>query len=452
MNVNEALNRLLASPKFADFEGRDNDLAILEIAGFPHKETAHTKLLAWLLNPKTAHGLGAVPLKSFLHMAWAARKEGSESQALSPVEVDQIPDLEDVTVAAEFTLTGSKAEKSKGRADVFAYSGTKESPKPLMLVEYKVYAEEGDEQTTGYAEWIDRRVGDAGKAAFKPSLIFLTRDGGEPQDPRFVPVSYAEFGTWLRELDRFKGRPTAWKVIEELERCVGLCTEQIETIEGMEREIDVLIANAALEEVKNIDQRHDAAFRRLGIISGNAYESAVLNAVSKIISDLDKPNDHKTQHWREANRSAMTFWSRDLFRARNTVFAPQTDKEELWGYLEMQDPVESEAKHAVLEFGIGTSVPELKGEINALAADLRNALAFQGDGKIKIGKAKSRVIAKLLIETRGTTVDTEAIKTNEDIIKRFVVAATNLLQDGLILERLREWKRKQDAQAAAPSL
>ncbi len=64
-----ALAQLLQSPDFQRFEAELARVSAFHVLGIDRRELSHAALLGWLLNPRGHHGLGTVPLRSFLLLA-----------------------------------------------------------------------------------------------------------------------------------------------------------------------------------------------------------------------------------------------------------------------------------------------------------------------------------------------------------------------------------------------
>jgi hypothetical protein len=123
-------------------------------------EVAHTRTLAWLLDPTGEHGFGDTLLAALLHRL--SRYDCSEALRVKRVE-------------SELPIDGSGA---KGRLDVLA-EGTWENTERggwVLVIEAKVDAWEGEGQLPKYEKWL--RSNAAGREDFR---IFLTPDGRAPE-------------------------------------------------------------------------------------------------------------------------------------------------------------------------------------------------------------------------------------------------------------------------------
>lgn len=122
-------------------------------------ETAHTRTLAWLLNPKSEHGFGTTLLAALLRRV-------SGRDCFEKLHVKQ--------VVSELPVDGAGA---KGRLDVLAEGTWKEERGGWVLViEAKVDAWEGEDQLLKYEKWLQENA--AYREVFR---VFLTPDGSEPE-------------------------------------------------------------------------------------------------------------------------------------------------------------------------------------------------------------------------------------------------------------------------------
>jgi len=144
--------------------------------GCARNELAHSKLLAWLLDPAEAHGLGREFLRRFM---------------LEAVGVDP-PSTSDIRVSTELT-------RSAGRFDILI-----EGREWCLVVENKVdwiASEDQHERYEGYCKSL------RGKKAW---LVYVTPDSAAPL-PNCKWISYGQVRNILESL---KADPSAALLIE----------------------------------------------------------------------------------------------------------------------------------------------------------------------------------------------------------------------------------------------
>jgi len=154
----EYVNSHLA--KLAEDDPLRCPISLFRTMDYGRLEIAHTRTLAWLLDPVREHGFGKTLLGALLR-----RRCGNDRAKTFQVQ----------RVESELPVVGSGA---KGRLDVLA-EGTWQDEKPsgwVLAIEAKVDAWEGEAQLDKYEAWLRRRA--AGRELF---LIFLTKNGRSPE-------------------------------------------------------------------------------------------------------------------------------------------------------------------------------------------------------------------------------------------------------------------------------
>lgn len=170
-----------------------------EVLDVGHLERHHQWMIAWLLNPREAHQLGARMLAAVLRRAGRADLvTGLPLSAEVRKEVVQPPGT---------------------RADIVVRTAT-----CTLVVELKVYASEGTDQT--------RRLVQGYAHEREPVWVFLTLNGEVPRDGQFHSMTLAEFAKDLSHvLDQapephtghgVTGRATALDYLTTLRRMTGM--------------------------------------------------------------------------------------------------------------------------------------------------------------------------------------------------------------------------------------
>jgi hypothetical protein len=135
-------------------------ISLFRTMDYGRLETAHTRTLAWLLDPKREHGFGKTLLAALLrHLTRSANSDGLR---VGPVE-------------SEYRIDGSGA---KCRLDVLAAGAWEDGKRNgwVLVIEAKVDAWEGDDQLQKYEKWLKCYA--AGRDLFR---VFLTPDGRAPE-------------------------------------------------------------------------------------------------------------------------------------------------------------------------------------------------------------------------------------------------------------------------------
>jgi hypothetical protein len=143
-------------------------ISLLGIRGCGRLEVAHTRTLAWLLNPRESHGFG----KAMLDVLLRSFQGGRKLVAFDVREVD----------AERFYRNSDGADA--GRTDIWIEltwrNPTGMKPR-LVVIEAKVDASEGDEQLSRYNKAIKEWLAEHRSTGSTVWRIFLTRTAEEAE-------------------------------------------------------------------------------------------------------------------------------------------------------------------------------------------------------------------------------------------------------------------------------
>ncbi|MCM1974997.1 PD-(D/E)XK nuclease family protein [Streptomyces sp. G1] len=177
----------------------------LEVLGLRHLERHHQALIAWLLDPKGAHQLGARVLVGLLHRLGRAE-------------------------AAAGVLSGSarvakEVSRAQSRADIVVAMDT-----ATLVIELKIHASEGPDQT-------GRLVADYASDP-DPVFVFLTHRAADPGSEHFRAMRFPGFADVLRSAltaapppvdhNGVVGRATAENYLADVERMSGVASSNRE--------------------------------------------------------------------------------------------------------------------------------------------------------------------------------------------------------------------------------
>ena len=190
--MDEGLERL------EDLLAEFNPFDVLKIE---RRETQHSALLAWLLDPRGSHGLRDYFLRRFLSEAAAkAQEEGVGS--VTPLDVDGW-DLGGIEVATE-----------RHNIDILL---TDEGDEFFCIIENKIGAGEHSNQLARYL-----RIAESEYEGLVPFPIFLTPDGIEPESAgdagRYVPLGYEKVADLIDRTLRTRGSSISTSVSGFLEQ------------------------------------------------------------------------------------------------------------------------------------------------------------------------------------------------------------------------------------------
>ncbi|MCH8150994.1 MAG: PD-(D/E)XK nuclease family protein [Planctomycetes bacterium] len=151
-------------------EERIGRFNIFDALGVARAEIRHSNFLAWLLDPAESHGQGALFLKAILMDLLA--QTPPELRPLSPVELDGVE------------LRGVDIRREWRNIDILI---TCEDPPFVVAIENKIDAAEHGKQLSRYEEAVKQGFGSLPK-----QFVYLTIDGDEPSEEKWVPYSYAD--------------------------------------------------------------------------------------------------------------------------------------------------------------------------------------------------------------------------------------------------------------------
>ncbi|MEK7405193.1 MAG: PD-(D/E)XK nuclease family protein [Acidobacteriota bacterium] len=141
---------------------------VFDVLGRPRLELAHSGVLAWLLDPEEAHGLGDAFLRGFLRR---------------------------VAPGSRFRTGSVRVQRERRIAEGFLDINV-QGPDWRLVVENKIDCPEGEDQTEKY--W--RCLNKYGRRT-RIVAVFLTPDGRKPQCPRFRPLSWRKLESLLCDLN-----------------------------------------------------------------------------------------------------------------------------------------------------------------------------------------------------------------------------------------------------------
>lgn len=202
MGYNHQILSLYNNPSYKalmDYYGRTT---VFNVLGVERSETRHSAFLCWLLNDKSSHMLADLPLRRFLSLYALKNNINSFDQGLKRtllVGDYKIYLNEATTEKSAGTLL--KDSKNADRLDVYlegqitfgdADGGGRDF---ILVIENKVYSQEGEQQTSRYHDILKQSGGD-GAILFE---VYLSPDGTTPKCDCFVPITYQDLVDYVLE-------------------------------------------------------------------------------------------------------------------------------------------------------------------------------------------------------------------------------------------------------------
>ncbi|MCZ7679829.1 MAG: PD-(D/E)XK nuclease family protein [Sandaracinaceae bacterium] len=194
-------------------------MSAFHVLGIQTRELSHAALLAWLLDPKASHGMGAEALRRFLLLAARDAAEG----VLDPVDIDQL-ELAEAIVETEVPIEVPGTSKPR-RLDVVVSVTPPgaEQPIPIVIIEYKVDSDEGEDQTADYAKWAAGQRMTLGGREVAPLQIYLcpvVHEDATPAPP-FVTIGYDAYLGWLDAVRTIEMTRQAEFLLAEWRACLA---------------------------------------------------------------------------------------------------------------------------------------------------------------------------------------------------------------------------------------
>ena len=210
---NKILN-LINSIEFQELNSYYNEKTIFGALNVERNENRHSAFVAWWLNPKSEHGLGDAPLKLFLCLV--ATKEWGESIFKQNDKVDFYSRVlagdYNITIRENFELEKSvgklSSNNSKGRIDIWSAleltaedeDGKDSSLAVGMVIENKIYSNEGKNQTVRYFDAVNSYMKELpSEMEYSGMGILLTATKQKPSCDQFTNITYQELLTYVIE-------------------------------------------------------------------------------------------------------------------------------------------------------------------------------------------------------------------------------------------------------------
>lgn len=207
MNVDrqDLENFVLNNPELERLEGLLEEFNIFEVLGAVNVELRHSEFLAYLLNPNQNHGLGDHFVRRFLQRAVAAHP--FEKQGLSAIDLDVL-DFEDLVVMREW-----------GNIDILLLNEIEEF---VVIIENKIGSIEHSNQLARYYQQVERQ-----HPGQKILALYLTPDGDDPSDDRYLPVSYQLLSDLLAQAISNRASTIGSEVLTLMEHYVKMLRRHI---------------------------------------------------------------------------------------------------------------------------------------------------------------------------------------------------------------------------------
>jgi hypothetical protein len=168
----EGLHEQIAPLENAGVWSKQRSFNLFDVIGRTHCEHTHSNVLAWLLDPREAHGLGDAFLRAFVKVVFA----------------EELGDTTDVVVEREYGI-------GKGYCDIVIWRRSDW----VLVIENKLGSVQGQGQLDKYVRYWRQR------SFHKSYFAFLTRDDERPNCKDFIGTSFRAVRRALRNLHGNEG-------------------------------------------------------------------------------------------------------------------------------------------------------------------------------------------------------------------------------------------------------
>ena len=188
LSAREALQNLVMDEDLQRLEDLLAEFNLFDVLKIERRESQHSALLAWLLDPRGSHGLRDYFLRRFLSLA-AAEAHDRQIIGVTPLDVDGWK-LSNVEVATE-----------RHNIDVLIID---ETDGLVCFIENKIGSAEHSDQLSRYLDTVSREYD-----GLTPLPIFLTPEGLEPESDfdarRYVPIDYGRVAELIERTLQTRG-------------------------------------------------------------------------------------------------------------------------------------------------------------------------------------------------------------------------------------------------------
>ena len=200
-NREDALHVLRTAPKLKRLEGLLAEFNLFDMLGIARSELQHSRVVAWLLDPRGSHGLGDLFLRGFLRgVAKSADTFGIHAITVSDID--------------SWNFSQAKVFLEHHNIDILLIV---EGSRIVCLIENKVGSDEHSDQLSRYLKTVTRTYSN-----LRPLPVFLTPEGVQPTKERdakrYVPVGYGLIADLLESIFRSRGTGIEQRVADFLKQ------------------------------------------------------------------------------------------------------------------------------------------------------------------------------------------------------------------------------------------
>lgn len=292
MDIEDALSELLEDRDFVEISSRRGQFNLFEAVGGVRAELRHSNFLSFILSPAKTHGLGSKPLEKFLRFVLA--RMPADRRPLRALAV-AVGDLDGAVVFREADNIDLLIEISE--------------LKLVVVIENKVGARAGDGQLARYKKVVMEKYGD-----WRKLFVFLTPDGIDPDEPEYVPLSYAELANLVERLLTEGARSYSEDVLLILRHYVEMVRRNIVEDEDL-RNLAMKIYERHAEALNFIFESRPETGNLLSVIREPADKNTdllqdrhtplIFRFIPKNWLDVPALNSCPTDRWTKSGRNVL---------------------------------------------------------------------------------------------------------------------------------------------------
>ena len=191
MGIDQKLVDMYNDKTYQELKDYYGKTTVFNILGIERNENSHSAFLRWLFDNRSSHGLKDEPMKKLLHL-YALHMPKNEYPVLNNMLMEGNYDLKISEIVTEKPVKKSKGDD--GWIDIWARMTISDKEEDnvvslVLILENKVYSNEGDNQTQEYHNYFVKTKG----VDDIPIEIFLTpKDAKAPDCNSFKHITYPE--------------------------------------------------------------------------------------------------------------------------------------------------------------------------------------------------------------------------------------------------------------------
>ena len=208
--ITENILLLLNSDKFQELKAYYDETTLFNVIGAERNENRHSAFLRWFFSTDSSHGLGDKPLRLFLRLL-ATQKWGRQTfngEVFDKVIAGnyELELLEPVEQEKYVGKVNTNANNAKDRIDLwmvigltYEVDGEQKSCAFPVVIENKIYAKEGADQTKRYYEAMVEYCAAKGEGYSPIGVLFSPDTSTAPTCSQFMIVTYQQLLTYVLE-------------------------------------------------------------------------------------------------------------------------------------------------------------------------------------------------------------------------------------------------------------